>query len=76
MTVRLSVNVNDETAAAIREIGERRGDSAAETIRRAVALLDLADTRTADGWTLQVARGDVVCDVVLLPPAGSEAADV
>ncbi|GHE57614.1 hypothetical protein ABZ626_25085 [Streptomyces longispororuber] len=46
---RLSVNINAETAAKLRWYKEQKGISITETIRRAVALLDLVERETAGG---------------------------
>ena len=37
--VRLNVNLNKETAAALKDIAEKQGISLTEAVRRAVALL-------------------------------------
>ncbi|GHH78643.1 hypothetical protein GCM10018793_29670 [Streptomyces sulfonofaciens] len=46
---RLSVNINAETAAKLRWYKENKGISITETIRRAVALLDLVERESASG---------------------------
>ncbi|GAA5707650.1 hypothetical protein AQJ43_36760 [Streptomyces avermitilis] len=46
---RLSVNINEDTAAKLRWQKEHKGISITETIRRAVALLDLVERETAEG---------------------------
>ncbi|GAB2807521.1 hypothetical protein ACWGJ2_31740 [Streptomyces sp. NPDC054796] len=46
---RLSVNINEDTAARLRWYKEHKGISITETVRRAVALLDLVERETADG---------------------------
>ncbi|MFI9204745.1 hypothetical protein [Streptomyces sp. NPDC053048] len=46
---RLSVNINAETATKLRWYKEQKGISITETIRRAVALLDLVERETANG---------------------------
>lgn len=40
MTARLSVNINDECADALRRVTARRDISVTEAIRRAISLLD------------------------------------
>jgi hypothetical protein len=47
--VRLNVNLNAETAAALRRVAEERGISATETVRRAVALLDYLEAEKQQG---------------------------
>ncbi|KKD02480.1 hypothetical protein [Streptomyces sp. WM6386] len=46
---RLSVNINEDTAAKLRWYKEHKGISITETVRRAVALLELVERETADG---------------------------
>ncbi|MCI3931562.1 hypothetical protein [Streptomyces sp. AN091965] len=46
---RLSVNINAETAAKLRWYKEQKGISITETVRRAVALLDLVERESAGG---------------------------
>ncbi|GHG65948.1 CopG family transcriptional regulator [Streptomyces griseocarneus] len=46
---RLSVNINAETAAKLRWYKDHKGISITETVRRAVALLDLVERETANG---------------------------
>lgn len=45
--VRLSVNVNKGTAAALQDIAAKRGESVTETVRRATAVLKLLEDETA-----------------------------
>ncbi|MDF3291552.1 hypothetical protein [Streptomyces silvisoli] len=45
---RLSVNINPETAQKLRWYKEHKGISITETIRRAVALLDLVERETSE----------------------------
>lgn len=49
MTTRLSINVNNETAAALRELAERHETSVTEIIRREVGLYKFVTDETADG---------------------------
>ncbi|MFF8991684.1 hypothetical protein ACF09H_17405 [Streptomyces sp. NPDC014983] len=46
---RLSVNINEDTAAKLRWYKEHKGISITETVRRAVALLELVERETANG---------------------------
>ncbi|MGW5124533.1 hypothetical protein ACWEQ7_10850 [Streptomyces sp. NPDC004069] len=46
---RLSVNINEDTAAKLRWYKEHKGISITETVRRAVALLELVERETASG---------------------------
>lgn len=63
---RLTVNINPETLAALKDIGERRGISYTETIRRAVAVYKLIEDETAAGRIIQIRDGNAVREVVLL----------
>lgn len=55
MTVRLSVNVNDETAEALRALAEKRGTTVTEIIRRAVSVYKFVEDEVGDkGKTLQL----------------------
>ncbi|MFJ3826043.1 ribbon-helix-helix domain-containing protein [Streptomyces nodosus] len=46
---RLSVNINEDTAAKLRWYKDHKGISITETVRRAVALLELVERETANG---------------------------
>jgi hypothetical protein len=62
MTERLSVNVSDVTAKSITEIMDMHGDSATETVRRAIALLVRVERAEEDGYVLELVNpktGDV-----------------
>jgi len=63
---RLTVNLNPETAAALREIVENRNISFTEAIRRAVAIYKLIEDETAQGHKIQINEGTKVREVVLL----------
>ncbi|KPM51921.1 hypothetical protein ACG83_30480 [Frankia sp. R43] len=63
---RLTVNINSETAAALKEIAERRGISYTEAVRRAVAILKLVEDETQKGHTIQINEGKRVRDIVLV----------
>jgi predicted transcriptional regulator len=55
MTTRLNVNVNDETAAALHELAERRGVTVTEVVRRAVAALKfLEDEVVCPGQSIEL----------------------
>lgn len=55
MTTRLSVNINDETAAALRDLAERRGTTVTEIVRRSVSVYKFVeDEVAAGGKTLQL----------------------
>jgi len=51
---RLSVNLNEESAAILRRVTRDRGISTTEAVRRAIGLLDFFERAHADGvriWT-------------------------
>lgn len=49
MSVRLNVNLNDEIAAALKEIADERGISATEAVRRAIAWYKFIDDEVVKG---------------------------
>lgn len=57
---RLSININSETEEVLKRHKDR-GFSITETVRRAVALLDMIDKEHSSGGRLQLvdAKGDV-----------------
>lgn len=63
---RLTININDETRAALEKIRGRHGTSYTEIIRRAVAVYDLIRDETGDGHTVQIMNGGGVREIVLL----------
>jgi hypothetical protein len=65
--VRLSVNLNEDTAAALKEAAENDGITATEVVRRAISLYKLARDEAAAGNRLQIKRRDgKVSDLVIL----------
>lgn len=59
MTTRLNVNINEETAAALRELAARRDTSVTEIVRRSVAVYKFVEDEVgAGGKTLQVVDAD------------------
>jgi uncharacterized protein (DUF2267 family) len=51
--VRLNVNLNSETADALRQIAEERGISATEAVRRAIAVYKYIEDEVDAGHTVQ-----------------------
>jgi hypothetical protein len=49
MTTRLNVNINDETAAALRELAARRQTTVTEIVRRAVSVYKFVEDEVVDG---------------------------
>ncbi|MDJ0016492.1 MULTISPECIES: ribbon-helix-helix protein, CopG family [Rhodococcus] len=52
--IRLSVNMNAETADALREIAEAYGVSVTEAVRRAVSVAHFVEQQTRAGKTVQI----------------------
>ncbi|MET9116638.1 hypothetical protein [Streptomyces longwoodensis] len=55
---RLSVNINEDTAAKLRWYKEHKGISITETVRRAVALLELVERETVKGSQVLLKSSD------------------
>jgi hypothetical protein len=56
--VRLNVNLNKETAAALKDIAEKQGISLTEAVRRAIALLKFVDEERTAGRKIQTMDSD------------------
>jgi hypothetical protein len=52
--VRLNVNLNKETAAALKDITDKQGISFTEAVRRAIALLKFIDDERTAGRKIQI----------------------
>lgn len=52
--VKLNININDETEAALRELASRRGITVTETVRRAVSVYKFVEDELDAGGKLQV----------------------
>ncbi|MCF3172547.1 CopG family transcriptional regulator [Streptomyces sioyaensis] len=63
---RLSVNINDDTAEALKRLKSAKGISITEAVRRAVALYDLVDRETGDTGKLQIVDDGNVREILLL----------
>jgi hypothetical protein len=62
MAVRLNVNINDETEAALKEMALKRGTTVTEIVRRAVSVYKYVDEEVLDeGKTMQFvdSEGDI-----------------
>ena len=55
---RLNVHVSDKTSAALRRISEAHQTSMTDTVRRAVAVLDLVEAAWASGGMVQIVSWD------------------
>lgn len=66
MSTRLSVNVNDETASALRELADRRDVSITDIVRRAVAVYKFVEDETSEGKQLQLVDDKETTQVALL----------
>ncbi|MDM7886572.1 ribbon-helix-helix protein, CopG family [Curtobacterium sp. RHCKG23] len=51
--VRLNVNLNAETAEALKEIADQRGISFTEAVRRAISVYKFIDDETQEGHRIQ-----------------------
>ncbi|MFN8192512.1 MAG: ribbon-helix-helix protein, CopG family [Nocardioidaceae bacterium] len=54
MTTRLSININDETAQALRELADESGTTVTEVVRRAVSVYKFFDDARDEGKTIQL----------------------
>ena len=52
--VKLNININDETKAALEELASRRGITVTETVRRAVSVYKYIEDEMDAGGKLQV----------------------
>ena len=66
MSTRLSVNISDETARALRELAERNETSVTDIIRRAVSVFKFVEDEVDDGKTLQLVDRDEVVTLALV----------
>jgi len=68
MSTRLSININDETAAALKELAAKRGLTVTEVVRRAVSVYKFVEDEVGDGGkTLQlVDSNDKVTELVMV----------
>jgi predicted transcriptional regulator len=58
MTQRLSVNINDETAAALDELARKRQTTVTEIVRRAISVYKFIEDETESGKRLQLVDAD------------------
>jgi hypothetical protein len=56
--VRLNVNLNAETAEALKEIADHRGISFTEAVRRAISVYKFIDDETQEGRHIQTVSAD------------------
>jgi bisphosphoglycerate-dependent phosphoglycerate mutase len=66
--VRLNVNLNADTARALREIARERDISFTEAVRRAISVYNFIETETKNGRHIQTAdtNRENVRDLILL----------
>jgi hypothetical protein len=48
MSTRLNININDETAATLRDLAQERGTSVTDIVRRAVSVYAYVEDQLAD----------------------------
>lgn len=67
-TSRLSVNINRETAEALKQMAKDRGISVTEAVRRAVAIAKFVEDETGRGHRIQVVgdNGDSARELMVL----------
>lgn len=56
MTMRLSINLPDDSEAALRKAAEQEGRSLTEVVRRALSIYDFLMGETRNGSTVRVVR--------------------
>ena len=66
MATRLSVNINDETARALKELAERRETSVTDIVRRAVSVYKFVEDEVSEGKTVQLVDRDEVVTLALI----------
>jgi hypothetical protein len=64
---RLGVNINDETAAALRRLAERDEMTVTEVVRRAVSVYTFVRDETEKGQRFQLTNGQTVTDLRMMP---------
>ena len=58
MATRLNVNINDETAAALRQLAEDEGTTVTEIVRRAVSVYKFFEDARDEGQSIQLVTKD------------------
>lgn len=66
MTTRLSVNITDDTAKALRDLAKVNQTSVTDIVRRAVSVYKLVDEETRDGKVMQLVADDEVITLALV----------
>jgi len=64
--VRLSINLNPESADVLREYANRKGISITEAVRRAIGALSFLDESQSKGASVLIKQGNDTKEVVLL----------
>lgn len=64
-SIKLTVNINDETADALRDLSRFRSTSITETVRRAVAVLKFIEDQQRSGKEILVRDGKSIAIVDL-----------
>ena len=71
MSARLSVNLNDETEAALRALAKKEGVSITEEVRRAVSVYKFIYDEVTSGKKLQLTDKDEIVTLKLIWQEGS-----
>lgn len=67
MVTKLNVNINDETAAALKDLAERRQTTVTEIVRRAVSVYKFIEDEVTDGDArLKIVRASGETDLQVL----------
>ncbi len=66
MTVRLSININDETTRDLKEMAERNNTTVTDIVRRAVSVYYFVVNETDKGKKLRIVDDEYILVVELL----------
>lgn len=66
MSTRLNINLNDETAAALRQLAGSRGTTVTEQVRRAVGVYSTLEQAQSRGDLIQLVSGTEKTTIRLL----------
>lgn len=67
MVTKLNVNINDETAAALKDLADRRQITVTEVVRRAVSVYKFIEDEVGDGQAkLKLVKPDGETDIAVI----------
>ena len=65
--VKLNININDETAAALKDLADRRQITVTEVVRRAVSVYKFIEDEVVDGQAkLKLVKPDGETDIAVI----------